>query len=81
MIPKPAIFLPLLLALSMAANIYFAAQLGGVDKLGTEVGALKISNARLATENAKAAATINTLLAEAERWEAYRTELEGYILP
>lgn len=81
MIPKPTIFLLFFLAASIAANVYFGVQSGAIGKLQTEIGALKISNARLGTENAKAAATINTLLAEAERWEAYGTELEAFILP
>ena len=81
MVPKPTIVLLFLLAASIAANVYFGVQSGGIGKLQTEIGALKISNASLGTENAKAAATINTLLAEAERWEAYGTELEAFILP
>ena len=81
MIPRATIIVLFLLAASVAANVYFAAQMGGVGKLETEVGTLRISNARLGTENAKAAATINTLLAEAERWEAYGADLEALILP
>ena len=59
----------------MTANVYFVAQLGGVWTLETEVGTLRKSNARVDAENAKATATINILLAEAARWEAYGAEL------
>ena len=75
------IILLFLLAASIAANVYLGVQPGDIGKLQAEIGTLKISNAQLGTENAKAAATINTLLAEAERWAAYRTELEFFILP
>lgn len=78
---KQTIILSFLLAASIAANFFFAAQLAGVGDLETEVGTLKTSNARLGVENANAAATINSLLAEAARWEAYVNDLESLILP
>ncbi|MCH8089566.1 MAG: hypothetical protein IH955_06110 [Chloroflexi bacterium] len=81
MLSKPAVILLFLLAASIAANVYFAVQFGAVGKLQTEIGTLKISNARLGAANAQAAATINTVKAEAARWEAYGTGIEALILP
>ena len=81
MIPKLTIILLFLLAASVAANVYLGVQSGGMGKLQAEIRTLEDSNARLGAENAKASATINALFAEAQRWEAYRTELEGLILP